>query len=245
MKLLSIDTSTPRGSVALLDGDALVGETRLLSSQPHAVRLLPAIEYLLSGCAWRLADLDLVVVGCGPGSFTGIRIGVATGLGLAQTLGKPLAPVSTLDALGYALAQLHASLGCAPRSVRLGIVMDAGRGQVYYSEYRAAAGEIHESRAPVLASPDALRRTFRGRPLRMAGDGAVRYARELGVTRTGGRRVVTLDLFLAAPMARLALRRRHTWRQGDYLAAEPLYIRPPDALVQRRQGVGRERRSGR
>ena len=224
LKVLALDTSTPRGSVALLAGREVMGDLRLLSGDHHSARLLSSIDFLLQNCGWALSQLNLIAVGIGPGSFTGIRIGVSTALGLAQSLSCPLACVSGLDALAHEMSFLEG---------RIGIVMDAQRLQVYYAEYDASQGQVRKMRRPGLWFPSDLEPELGRKPLFVAGDGAVRYARELRVSAKARRRLVVVDLFLAAAIARLALTRRRSWRSGDFLKAEPLYIRPPDALRSR------------
>jgi tRNA threonylcarbamoyladenosine biosynthesis protein TsaB len=221
LKVLALDTSTTRGSVALLAGNEVIADLRLMSRDQHSERLLGSIDFLLRNSAWTLAQLNLIAVGIGPGSFTGIRIGVSTALGLAQSLSCPLACVSGLDALAHEMGFLDG---------RIGIVMDAQRLQVYYAEYRAGQGKVHRVRRPALWFPQDLEPELGRKRVYVAGDGAVRYASELGISTTGRRRLVVMDLFLAVAIARLALTRRRSWRCGDYLKAEPLYIRPPDAL---------------
>ena len=221
MKVLALDTSTPRGRAALLEGRELVAELRLLSLETHSARLLASIEFLLKGAGWSLEDLGLIAAGIGPGSFTGIRIGVATALGLAQTLSIPFAGVSGLDALARRLPGIDG---------RIGVVMDAQRAQVYYAEYVSLKGRIRKAGKPVLMYPADLRLHLRGAHLFLIGDGALRYSKELSLPRSGGLRLVEVDLFLAAALGRLALERRRSWRSGEFLAADPLYIRPPDAV---------------
>jgi len=220
LRLLSLDTSTPRGSVALLEGRELVAELRLLSLETHSARLLASIEFLLKNAGWNLGDLGLIVAGIGPGSFTGIRIGVATAIGLAQTLGIPFAGVSGLDALARQLPIIDG---------RIGVVMDAQRGQVYYAEYRCSRGKVAKVGKPALLNPLDLSRRLRRSHICVLGDGALRYAKELEIPRAGWPRLAEVDLFLAAPLGRLAMERKQFWRYGQFIAAEPLYIRPPDA----------------
>jgi tRNA threonylcarbamoyladenosine biosynthesis protein TsaB len=221
LKVLSIDTSTPRGSVALLEGCELAAELRLHSLETHSSRLLSSIEFLLTMTGWHLGDIGLIVAGIGPGSFTGIRIGVATALGLAQTQLISFAGVSGLDAIAHQLAGVDG---------RIGVAMDAQRSQIYYAEYRGNRGKVARSGKPVLLYPSDLKACLRGPRSYLLGDGAVRYAEELDLTRTGWPRLLKVDLFLAASLGRLAIARKRTWRSGEYLSAEPLYIRPPDAL---------------
>jgi len=239
MKILALDTSSPRGSIALLEDDELTAELRLTSADTHSARLLSGVEYLLSAAGWRLQECGLIAAGIGPGSFTGIRIGVATALGLAQSIGCALAPVSGLDALASAVARLL-SPGNRDEPA-IGIAMDASRGQIYYAEYRVRGGRLCAAGKPSLRSTDLARAAMGRRRLLLAGDGAVRYAAELGIARGGVRRLVALDLFLACPVGRLAFSRKRSWVRGEYLAAEPLYIRPPDALANRARAKGRGR----
>lgn len=207
--------------MSLLQGREVVAELRLLSQETHSARLLGCVDYLLKSIAWDLPDLDLIAVGIGPGSFTGIRIGVSTALGLAQSLSRPVACVSGLDALAHQLPHCEG---------RIGIVADAQRSQVYYAEYSVSKGRLRLRRKPALWSPADLVGQLGKKKLNLAGDGAVRYARALRVSETKGRRLVETDLFLATGIGRLALNRRRSWQSGSFLKAEPLYIRPPDAL---------------
>jgi len=206
--------------VALLEGRELVAELRLLSLETHSARLLGSIEFLLKSAGWELGDLGLIAAGIGPGSFTGIRIGVATAIGLAQTLKIPFLGISGLDALARQLPNTEG---------KIGVVMDAQRGQVYYAEYRCCRGKVARLGKPALLNPLALSNKLRRSHICVLGDGALRYTRELEIPKTGWPRLANVDLFLAAALGRLALERKQFWRCGEFIAAEPLYIRPPDA----------------
>jgi tRNA threonylcarbamoyladenosine biosynthesis protein TsaB len=224
LKTLSIDTSSPRGSVALLAGSEVTAELRLLSQETHSARLLAALDYLLKSVGWSLEALDLIAVGIGPGSFTGIRIGVSTALGLAQSRGCAFAGISGLDALAHEF----------PRPAgRVGIVMDAQRSQVYYAEYHGLRGKLRFAGKPALWFPQALAKKLGRKKISLAGDGAIRYAKELRISSRGRRRLVEVELFLARAIGRLALERRRSWHSGEFLTVEPLYIRPPDAVIKR------------
>ncbi len=220
LRVLALDTSTSRGSVALLEGAELTAELKLRSLETHSARLLASITFLLENAGWGLADLGLIAAGIGPGSFTGIRIGVSTALGLAQTLSVPFAGISGLDAMAQQLPGVEGLVG---------VVMDAQRSQVYYAEYLNERGRTRRVGKPALLFPSDLRRRLRGAHRTVIGDGALRYAPELNLHRTRWPRLAQVDLFLAAPIGRLALARRRAWKSGDFLQSEPLYIRPPDA----------------
>jgi tRNA threonylcarbamoyl adenosine modification protein YeaZ len=199
----------------------LRAELRLHSLETHSALLLSSIDFLLGRLGWSLKDLDLVAVGIGPGSFTGIRIGIATALGLAQSLGIPFAGISGLDAL----VQQY-SFPDGP----VAAVLDAHRSQAYYGEYVSQNGRIRRAKKPRLLHISDLERHLAGRHLYIVGDHRVCPLDTLRRASGEWPRPVTVDLFLAAGIGRLAFSGKRKWRSGDTIVAEPLYIRPPDAL---------------
>ena len=221
IKVLALDTSTRRGSVALLRGRELMGELRIFSLQTHSSRLLRSIQFLLESVGWEQTDLELVAAGIGPGSFTGIRIGMATALGIAQSLSIPFAGISCLDVFAY-----NAPLV----SGRLGVIVDAQRSQVYYCEYEIENGKTRACEGPALWPPQTLEPRLKRRGLYIVSDGAAGQFRALKVGGNKWPRILDVDPFLAAGIGRMALLKKRSWRSGDLLKAEPLYIRPPDAL---------------
>src|SRR5690554_3436840 len=102
MKYLTIDTTTKVTALALAEDGKLVAEGFLHTSKTHSERLIPVLDQVLKASAWSLEDLDFIGVARGPGSFTGIRIGIATAQGLAQVLKIPLVGVLSLDSLAWA-----------------------------------------------------------------------------------------------------------------------------------------------
>jgi len=127
MRILALESATLTGGAALLDGDRLVGESILSVSLTHSERLMAMADRLLRDCDWTAKDLEGLAVSIGPGSFTGIRVGVATMKGLALALGLPVAPVPTLDALASTLP--FADVPVCP-------LLYARKGEVYVSLYR-------------------------------------------------------------------------------------------------------------
>jgi tRNA threonylcarbamoyladenosine biosynthesis protein TsaB len=223
-KILAFDTSSPRASLALLDGSNVLAELRLRTAQNHSTVLLSSIGFLLGRLGWTMDDLGLVAVGIGPGSFTGIRIGMATALGIAQSLSIPLAGISGLDALAHQVANLEG---------RLAVVLDAHRAQVFYAEYAGGKGKIRATRKPVLISLSDLEHYLADRHLYIVGDIEACRIRVSKPRQSGWPRPLDAELFLAPSIGRLALSRKKAWRSGEYLMSEPLYIRPPDALRNR------------
>ena len=127
MKILGIDTSTPIGSVALIDGESLVAEHTLNIMKAHSSRLMPAIDTVLKWGDITADELDGCAVGIGPGSFTGIRIGIATIKSLCYALDKPIIGVSTLEAIAYNLRWTE-GLICP--------ILDARRNESYGAIFR-------------------------------------------------------------------------------------------------------------
>lgn len=122
MLVLGIETSSTSASVALLDEGQLLGEVLVNSTKTHSQKLMPIVDQLLKNCDVRVKDLDLIGVATGPGSFTGVRIGISTAKGLAHPFNIPLVEVSTLKAMAYNAVNVK-SLICP--------IFDARRDQVY------------------------------------------------------------------------------------------------------------------
>jgi tRNA threonylcarbamoyladenosine biosynthesis protein TsaB len=220
-RILAFDTSTTRGSVSLLEGQEVRAELRLQSLQTHSTLLLSSIHFLLDRLDWTLGDLNLVAVGTGPGSFTGIRIGVATALGISQSMSIPYIGISGLDALASQAAS---------QCEKIGVVLDAHRSQVYYAEYVSNGRKIRQSQKSMLMDISALERHLVDRHLYIAGDTNACNFKESKRSSTRWPRILSTDLFLAASIGRLALNKKKQWRSGTYIVSEPTYIRPPDAL---------------
>ncbi|SHI50837.1 tRNA threonylcarbamoyladenosine biosynthesis protein TsaB [Malonomonas rubra DSM 5091] len=125
-KILAVDTSSMTGSVALCEGDKLVAESLLNVRATHSEKLLQQIDLLLQEAGWKLNDVDLLVAVTGPGSFTGLRIGIATVKGLAQVLNKPVVGVSSLQ-----MVALNVPVNPLPVCV----FIDARKKEVYTQQF--------------------------------------------------------------------------------------------------------------
>ena len=133
MKILAIDTSAIVGSVALTEDETLIGQYTINNGNTHSETLLPMVESLLSLSGIGADEIGLFAVSNGPGSFTGVRIGVASIKGLAFGSGKPCVGVSTLEALAYNLIGFEGIL-CP--------VMNARRSQVYNALFECRGGKL-------------------------------------------------------------------------------------------------------
>ena len=161
MLILGLDTTGNTLSVALLEDEKILGEVNLNDTKKHSVTLMPAISSLLSVLGRDLCAVDMIAVSAGPGSFTGIRIGLATATGLAQALRIPLAQIDTLS--GLLENVFFDGTICA--------IMDARRDQVY-----AAAKNKEKTLVPSCATGllSLLKRLGDG-PVMFVGDGVDRY----------------------------------------------------------------------
>ncbi|MBI3392829.1 MAG: tRNA (adenosine(37)-N6)-threonylcarbamoyltransferase complex dimerization subunit type 1 TsaB, partial [Nitrospirae bacterium] len=134
MLILALETATIPGSVALARDGEVIGEIELPRDRYISEALLPAVDDLLGHAGVGLKDLDILALAIGPGSFTGLRVGLATMKGLAIVLGVPIAPVSSLGAVAAAVSWRGGGVVRA--------VIDAGRGDVFGGVFRAEAGRV-------------------------------------------------------------------------------------------------------
>ena len=139
MKVIGIDTSTSCGSVGLIDDESVISEYLLNIPVTHAERLLSTIELVLKEARMTIEDLDGWAISLGPGSFTGLRIGVSAIKGLALATGKPASGVSTLDVLAYQIA-FTPYLICP--------ILNARKGEVYAAFYRYEEGGRMRQESP-------------------------------------------------------------------------------------------------
>src|SRR5213080_5215777 len=162
MRVLAVETSTLAGGVALLDGDVLLGQYMLDVRVTHSERLMGAVDRLLGDARWTVRDLTGLAVAVGPGSFTGLRVGLSTVKGLALALGIPVAAVPTLDAMAASLP--FAALPVCP-------VLDARKGEVYASLYRWDGGAMRREWEYQALTPESLAARL-GEPVILLGDAA-------------------------------------------------------------------------
>jgi tRNA threonylcarbamoyladenosine biosynthesis protein TsaB len=209
MKVLALDTTTVRGSVALLVDGQVAGEVRTTTADGHSRWLLPAVEQLLHQQGRRVFDLDGFAVTTGPGSFTGQRVGLATVQGLALGANQPCVGLSALDVL----ASLAGPEGPAVA------LMDAWRNEVYACVYEGG-----RPLGPASAGPLAGLVPLVPKHAVFLGDGAVKFRDEIGRLWPEAR-VLETELFLAVPTGRLAAQ---AFGRGEGRGPEsllPLYLR--------------------
>jgi tRNA threonylcarbamoyladenosine biosynthesis protein TsaB len=171
-----------------------------------------------------VTDLDGIAVTVGPGSFTGLRVGIATALGLGRASGRGVVGVGTLPALARAA-------GVPPPGTWVCACLDAGRGEVYAAAFTAEVGGSHPPVVPWVTPPGRLPDLLAGHRVRFVGDGAERYAQLLRTRFGPDALAATGPWFLARHAALLG---EEILASGQPLAAvEPLYLRASDAKPRR------------
>jgi tRNA threonylcarbamoyladenosine biosynthesis protein TsaB len=168
--LLAIDAATSNGGIAIGSGGAVRAEVGISDTSRHSELLLPSIEFALHACGATRSDLAGIVVGAGPGSFTGVRIAAATARGLAAALEIPLLAYSSLAALA-------ASAGRGEQPVCA--LFDARRGEVYGACYAFVNGRVETIMAPMAGPIDDVVHLLGDVDAEFAGDGAIAYQARL------------------------------------------------------------------
>ena len=222
MKILGVDTSTPIGSVALIDDDNVVAEHTLDIVRAHSSRLMPAIDSVLKWGDITVNDLDGCAVGIGPGSFTGIRIGVATIKSICYAVDKPIVGVSTLEAIAYNLRWSN-SIICplldARRSETYGAIFEGNTNWERLSDDLCLPINAFLDRIKEDTSPDC--------PINFVGDGLATYGD--AVRENLGDRVHFADAIFNVPRgATIAYLGAQRLQQGDsdnYWTLVPNYVR--------------------
>ncbi len=217
--ILAIDTSTLVGSVAIAGDDGEVVAEACERVTTHSEKLLPLVERVLAAAGARIGDVTAVACGAGPGSFTGLRIGMATAKGLCWATGRPLVLVSSLAAL---------ALNAPPGEALLVPLIDARKGEVFAGFFRLGENLPPVAvRAAIALAPARLRDTLGADAdgACLLGDGAIAYRDALaGLRILGGPHEVR-----AAKVARLARARLARGEHDDLASAAPTYVRASDA----------------
>lgn len=206
MKILAIDTSALTATAAIMSGSEIVCETSVTTSLTHSQTIMPMIDELLKKASFSVNDIDLFACSEGPGSFTGLRIGIGTVKGLAYGCKKPVCGVSTLEALAHNVA--FSQYLIAP-------IMDARRGQVYNALYKAEDGKIICVEPPRALSVEELCASLNEKTV-FVGDG-VKVHREKISSLMG-------ENALFAPP-------QHTLQRASCVAAAALTKEPMDAAA--------------
>jgi tRNA threonylcarbamoyladenosine biosynthesis protein TsaB len=220
--LLAIETSGLCGSIALVTGRECLAEYSLQSRLTHSRRLMAGIEWLLAEAGLVWGQIGGIAVSLGPGSFTGLRIGLSTAKGLVMATGVPLLGVSALDGLAAQLA--HAAVPICP-------VLDARKKEVYAGFYRCRSGGVSEKTGDSMVLSPAALAAMISEPTLLVGDGAAAY-KEFFRERLGEMALfppAPIYFSRAAAIGLLALGKLARGEVLDPATVVPIYIRASEA----------------
>ncbi|PKM86108.1 MAG: tRNA (adenosine(37)-N6)-threonylcarbamoyltransferase complex dimerization subunit type 1 TsaB [Firmicutes bacterium HGW-Firmicutes-12] len=224
MLVLGIESSTPVASVAVVSNEGLKGEITLNIGLTHSEQLLPLIDDLFKQCRISMDEICGIAVAGGPGSFTGLRIGMATAKGLAQGLNIPLVSIPTLQALAFT----HMS-----KSGLISPVMNARKKEVYAALFRCSEGKIEQMMPDCAISPqkwaDVLHKY--NEPVLLTGDGVIAYKDDWQSLL--GQQVILLPSILslnsALTVAWLGQEKLMAGNVDNLYESKPIYIRMSEA----------------
>ena len=219
MKILAIDTSCSACSAAILESGRLIGNYYQDNKLTHSVKLMPIIDELLKSAELTAADIDVFACGTGPGSFTGLRIGVATVKGLAAPFDTPVAGVCSLESVSY-------NFSIADKDIY--VITDARNKNVFYAAYRPTKSGVEQIIAPDIGSLEKIVEKITS-PCIFAGDGVYKYSEIL----TKNKNIIISPPHLAMPNAAgVAAGAMKLAEKGRLLSADellPMYLRKSQA----------------
>lgn len=233
MPILAIDTATLVSGVAIVENNKLLAEITLQTKLTHSEVLMPHIQQAMSMAKVSREQLEAVAVSIGPGSFTGLRIGLATAKTLAYALNIPIVGVSTLEALAY---------NCQVIDNYIVPTLDAQKGNVYAAQYLGQADGLQEIIEPhVIGFAELLEKVRTAdKPVILLGEGAIKNRQ--AVQAAGGSVHLAGEHNMmprAASVAFLGLKALREKRSSDVMTLEPYYIRRSEAEVlwEKRNGI--------
>jgi tRNA threonylcarbamoyladenosine biosynthesis protein TsaB len=228
MKVLSVETSTMLGGVAIADGEAgLIAELRLNVKTTHSERLMTVIDHALAQSELTLGEIDVFAVAIGPGSFTGLRIGLSTVKGLSYSTGKPVVAVPTLEAFAWNFPHCEHPV-C--------LMLDARKGEVYAAVFRWEGSGFHREIEDTSISPEDLLNRLPWTTL-FAGEGALLY-QDMIRSIMKDKAVMAPPAGMVPSPANVAMLGLLKAARGEFVGAAeavPLYIRRSEAEVKWRK----------
>lgn len=233
MKVLSIDSATEVATCAILNDDKLIGEICLNYKKQHSVLLMPMIDELLQKTDNTINDIDGFVVSKGPGSFTGLRIGMATIKGLCHGGNKSFVSVSTLDALAFSLAYTEGVI-CP--------VLDALRGNVYTALYKFENEELVRLSDYDNLSFDELLDTLKERneKITFIGDATYKFKEKIQTSSTKFFIApASLNLVKASCLGELGMKKLLKGEKEELFSSAPIYLRKSQAEREYEERTGK------
>jgi tRNA threonylcarbamoyl adenosine modification protein YeaZ len=224
MKLLGIDTSSKFLCLGLYDTDKAY-EYRVEAGTRLSSVLGLTIERALSAVSWRLSDIDYLACGLGPGSFTGLRIGISAIKGLSWSLNRPIVGISTMECMAAAVEATDVLIITA---------IDAKRNLIYCAGFRKKRTKLTQVNPHMLLSTDEFFKKIKGRPL-ILGDAAHLLKNELA-RRLPGARILDTDFWYPKPeeLIKLALEKIRKKKFIPASRLDPIYLYPRECQVRKK-----------
>lgn len=222
IKVLAIDTAGDTGSVALIEDDQLLGEYLFSGARTHSEKLLSMIDRLLTDHGCPVQRVDLIAVSSGPGSFTGLRVGISTAQGIALAEGKDLMGVPTLEVIAYQ--------ACGHRE-QICPMIDLRGPEIFTALYRSAgSGALQRLKDETVCEPESWLAGIKDRTV-FLGSGACRYQKQITTFLGDAAHILPPDAGIpkASTVAHLARQRYLQHARNELHTIAPVYARPPDA----------------
>ncbi len=224
MKILAIETATVAGSVAVVDDNkGLIGEIKVDVKIAHSERLMSSVEWLLRASGISIEEIDALAVSIGPGSFTGLRIGLSTAKGLSYATNKPIVPVPTIDAFAASLP-FCSHLICP--------MLDARKNEVYAGLYKWEGTLLRKILPATAINPGELLEQIRG-PVVLMGDATVTYKTLIAdILKTNAIFAPPSKMSpSASTVAEMAIEKINQGIITDPISLTPFYIRKSEAEI--------------
>ncbi len=220
MKFLAIDTSSFPASVAISDNDVILGEYIIRNQRKHSQNIMVMTERLFDDLGMDISEIDIFATTTGPGSFTGLRIGISTIRAFAQAMEKPVVAVNTLEALAYNLSEFN------------GIVvpmLDARRDEVFTAAYAFCDGEAKEIIPPCVMTVSEILERYKGEKVMFTGDGVLIHRDELSGIDNFSFAQTNMRETRASSLICAAFCKAENGEIKHYNEVQPLYLRKSQA----------------
>ncbi len=230
--ILSIDTATNCGGAALSRNGEVIASIMVKAPLQYAEKILYLVDFLLDQHKLKIEEMDCFAVANGPGSFTGLRIGIATVKGFCQGLNKPVVGISTLEALAFRFRWAHS---------RVAPVIDARRDQIYGAIFKFNGSQIEVEQREQVISPAQWLKEIPGQECLFVGDGAHLYKESIVAVHPEAR-VLETDNRVLETLCQIAYQRFKETKTQSAQELKANYIRPSDAKVSSKFQIPSSRR---
>lgn len=220
LKILAIDTSSFPASVAISDDNVILGEYVIRNQRKHSQNIMVMVERLFADLSMDISEIDIFATTCGPGSFTGLRIGISTVRAFAQAMKKPVVSVNTLEAIAYNMSTYD------------GIVipmLDARRDEVFTAVYKFSDNESKELCPPSVMTISEIIEKYKNQSVMFCGDGALIHKSELDISENFRFAPVNLSETRASAVIAVAHSKALRGEVISYNEVEPIYLRKSQA----------------